>query len=155
VKTSAGILMHRRRSGRTEVLLVHPGGPFWARKDAGAWSIPKGEYLPGEDALAAAAREFAEELGVLLPAGAVPVPLGDVRQRGGKVVAAWAVEGDVDCARIRSNTFALQWPPGSGRLQDFPEVDRAEWFSADAAAEKINPAQRAFLDRLIEHLEGA
>ncbi len=129
------------------MLLVHPGGPFWAKRDRGAWSIPKGEYDDGEDALAAARREFEEELGAPAPDGP-PVELGDVKQRGGKVVVAWALEGDLDPATVRSNTFTTEWPPKSGAMKEFPEVDRAEWFGLDEAREKLNPAQSALLDRL-------
>jgi predicted NUDIX family NTP pyrophosphohydrolase len=133
------------------VLLVHPGGPFWARRDAGAWSIPKGEYEPGDDPLEAARREFEEELSSRAPDGET-VELGEVKQRGGKVVCAWALEGDLDAAEIKSNTFTAEWPPRSGRFRSFPEVDRAEWFTLVAAREKINPAQAALLDRLEERL---
>jgi predicted NUDIX family NTP pyrophosphohydrolase len=145
--TSAGILLHRRRQRRREVLLVHPGGPLWARRDRGAWSIPKGEYGAGEDPLAAARREFAEELGLEPPDGPVE-DLDEIRQKGGKRVRAWALEGDLDAAGIESNTFELEWPPRSGRMIEVPEVDRAEWFSLDEAREKINPAQAELLDRL-------
>jgi predicted NUDIX family NTP pyrophosphohydrolase len=144
---SAGILLHRRRDGVREVLLVHPGGPFWAKRDAGAWSIPKGEYAEGEDARACALREFEEELGTALPTDEL-VDLGAVKQRNGKVVTAWAAEGDLDTRDVRSNTFEMEWPPRSGRRQDFPEVDRAEWFSVEQAREKLIPAQAALLDRL-------
>lgn len=144
---SAGILLHRRVGGAVEVLLVHPGGPFWARRDAGAWSIPKGEYEAAEDPLAAARREFEEELGAAPPAG-VTADLGEVRQRSGKVVRAWALDGDLDADGIRSNRFTLEWPPRSGQTREFPEVDRAQWFSLDAAREKLIAAQAAFLDRL-------
>jgi predicted NUDIX family NTP pyrophosphohydrolase len=147
-KTSAGILLHRERDGAREVLLVHPGGPFWARKDAGAWSIPKGEYEDGDDPRAAALREFEEELGSPLPADAELTELGTVRQSGGKVITAYAAAGDLDAASIASNTFTMEWPPRSGRTQEFPEVDRAEWFGLDAAREKINPAQAELIDRL-------
>jgi predicted NUDIX family NTP pyrophosphohydrolase len=129
------------------VLLVHPGGPLWARRDRGAWSIPKGEYEPGEDPLAAARREFAEELGVAPPQGPV-VDLGEVRQKGGKIVSAWALAGDLDVTDITSNTVEVEWPPRSGKMLEIPEVDRAEWFSLPAAREKINPAQAELLDRL-------
>ena len=149
VKRSAGILLHRRRDGASEVLLVHPGGPFWAKKDAGAWSIPKGEYEDGEDARACALREFAEELGTPPPDGEL-VDLGEVRQRGGKIVAAWALEGDADADAVRSNTFAMEWPPRSGTMREFPEVDRAAWFGLDEARERILPAQAPLLDRLAE-----
>jgi predicted NUDIX family NTP pyrophosphohydrolase len=132
-----------------EVLLVHPGGPFWANKDAGAWSIPKGEYEEGaEDPLECALREFEEELGSSPPARGALTPLGEVRQKSGKRVTAWAAEGDIDPGGIRSNTFTMEWPPRSGREQEFPEIDRAAWFPLDEARERINPAQAAFLDRL-------
>ena len=146
-KRSAGILLHRDTGARREVLLVHPGGPFWAKKDLGAWSIPKGEHDDGEDALACALREFAEETGVALPPGEL-TDLGSIRQRGGKVVQAWAAEGDLDADAVTSNTFTLEWPPRSGRMREYPEVDRAAWFGIDEARERINPAQAAFLDRL-------
>jgi predicted NUDIX family NTP pyrophosphohydrolase len=146
-KRSAGILLHRRAGDALEVLLVHPGGPFWAKKDAGAWSIPKGEHDEDEDALAAALREFQEETGTALPPGAL-TDLGAVKQRAGKVVQAWGAEGDLDADRVSSNTFTLEWPPRSGRMREFPEVDRAAWFGIAEARERINPAQAAFLDRL-------
>jgi predicted NUDIX family NTP pyrophosphohydrolase len=145
--SSAGILLYRRRGDRLEVLLVHPGGPFWAHRDQGAWSLPKGEYAAGEDPLDAARREFAEELGVE-PPDSPAEDLDEVRQKGGKRVHAWALEGDLDAAAIESNTFELEWPPRSGRRIEVPEVDRAEWFALEQAREKINPAQAAFLDRL-------
>jgi predicted NUDIX family NTP pyrophosphohydrolase len=148
---SAGILLYRLADGGPEVLLVHPGGPFWARKDAGAWSIPKGEHGDDEDAQAAALREFEEETGTSLPPAALD-ELGTVRQRSGKHVTAWAVEGDLEADSIQSNTFEMEWPPRSGRKATFPEVDRAGWFGLDAAREKLNPAQVAFLDRLGELL---
>ena len=144
---SAGILLHRRRDGVREVLLVHPGGPFWAKRDAGAWSIPKGEYSGGEDPRACALREFEEELGAPLEPTEL-VELGSVRQRGGKVVTAFGAEGDLDPGGVRSNTFRIEWPPRSGRMREFPEVDRAEWFSLEEAREKLNPAQAGLLDRL-------
>jgi predicted NUDIX family NTP pyrophosphohydrolase len=148
-KRSAGILLHRRTAdGSREVLLVHPGGPFWAKKDLGAWSIPKGEYDDGEDPQAAARREFAEELGS--PADGDLVDLGEVRQRGGKVVTAWALEGDIDAEAIASNTFTMEWPPRSGTMREFPEVDRAGWFGLDEARERILPAQAPLLERLAE-----
>jgi predicted NUDIX family NTP pyrophosphohydrolase len=149
---SAGILVHRVRSGRVEVLLVHPGGPFWARRDTGAWSIPKGEYEPGEEPLSAARREFAEELGSPPPDGAF-AELGEVRLKSGKRVRAWAVEGDLDATAAHSNCFQLEWPPHSGRLIEVPEVDRAEWFGLDEARQRINPAQAELLDRLAGRLE--
>ncbi len=126
---------------------MHPGGPLWARKDVGAWSIPKGEYETGEEPLSAARREFHEELGTALPPGE-PLDLGQIRQRSGKRVNAWAQAGDFDVDTIRSDTFELEWPPGSGRIGEFPEVDRAEWFPLAAARERINPAQAELLDRL-------
>jgi predicted NUDIX family NTP pyrophosphohydrolase len=146
---SAGIVLHRRREGALQVLLVHPGGPFWARRDAGAWSIPKGEYESGEDPLAAARREFAEELGVPAPDGDVD-ELGEIRQKSGKLVRAWALEGDIDASVVHSNTLEIEWPPRSGKQIEIPEVDRAEWFGLDAAREKINPGQAELLDRLGE-----
>jgi predicted NUDIX family NTP pyrophosphohydrolase len=148
---SAGILLFRRTPAGLEVLLVHPGGPYWARKDEGAWSIPKGEHGPGEEPLAAARREFAEETGVALPPGSL-VALGEVRQRSGKRVSAWAAEGDLDADAVRSNSFRVQWPPRSGRMQEFPEVDRAAWFGAEEARRRLVTAQAAFVDRLLEHL---
>jgi predicted NUDIX family NTP pyrophosphohydrolase len=148
-KRSAGILLHRTSGGAPEVLLVHPGGPFWARRDAGAWSIPKGEYEEGDDPLAAALREFEEETGTALEDGELR-DLGEVKQKGGKVVRAWAAEGDIDAGTVRSNTFTMEWPPRSGRTAEFPEVDRAGWFALDEAREKLNPAQAEFLDRLLQ-----
>jgi predicted NUDIX family NTP pyrophosphohydrolase len=148
---SAGIVLFRRRGGGPEVLLVHPGGPFFARRDDGAWSIPKGLYEPGEEPLACARREFAEELGSPCPDGPV-LELGEIRQRNGKRVTAWAVEGDLDAETITSNSFTLEWPPRSGRTQEFPEVDRAAWFALAAAHRKILAAQAPLLDRLAEHL---
>jgi predicted NUDIX family NTP pyrophosphohydrolase len=147
-KASAGILLYRRRGGVIEVFLVHPGGPFWARKDEGAWSIPKGEMAPGEDALLCAKREFREETGHGIEGEFRP--LGDIRQTGGKHVTAWAVAGDIDAAHIASNSFEFEWPPRSGKRQSFPEVDRAAWFPLDEARRKINKGQAAFLDRLAE-----
>ena len=148
-RRSAGILLYRRAANDLEVLLVHPGGPFWTRRDAGAWSIPKGEYEPEDDPLAAARREFEEELGSA-PPGTEPLELGEVRQKSGKLVRAWALEGDLDATAAFSNTFTVEWPPRSGQMREFPEVDRAEWFTLAAAREKINSAQAAFLDRLAE-----
>jgi predicted NUDIX family NTP pyrophosphohydrolase len=147
LRRSAGILLYRLRDGEPEVLIVHPGGPFWARKDAGAWSIPKGEYDDGEDPHACALREFEEETGTLLDPDEL-ADLGEVRLRSGKQVTAWAVEGDLDADTVVSNTFEMEWPPRSGRRQEFPEVDRAGWFALDEARAKLNPAQGAFLDRL-------
>jgi len=143
-RRSAGVLLHREG----EILLVHPGGPFWANKDAGAWSIPKGEYGEGDDPRACALREFEEELGTPLPAGTELVELGTVRQSGGKLITAYAAEGDLDADGIRSNTFTTEWPPRSGRMREFPEVDRAAWFSLQEAREKLNPAQAELLVRL-------
>jgi predicted NUDIX family NTP pyrophosphohydrolase len=148
VTRSAGILLHRARDGALEVLLVHPGGPFWARKDAGAWSIPKGEHGDDENPRACALREFEEELGAPAPAASALTELGTVRQRGGKQVTAFAAAGDLDPAAIRSNTFTIEWPPRSGRMQEFPEIDRAGWFGLAEAREKINAGQAELLDRL-------
>jgi predicted NUDIX family NTP pyrophosphohydrolase len=145
-KQSAGVLLFRRRAGELEVFLVHPGGPFWAKKDLGAWSIPKGEYEPDEDPLAAARREFAEEIGIL-PAGDF-VTLSPVRQRSGKIVRAFAIEGDLDPKTITSNTFVVEWPPRSGKRREFPEIDRAGWFPLEAAKEKLISGQV----RLVEEL---
>ena len=150
-RRSAGILLYRLTGDAPEVLLVHPGGPFWARKDLGVWSIPKGEYEEGEDPLACALREFEEETGTALPTSRL-VDLGEVRQKSGKLVTAWAAEGDLDADAVRSNTFTIEWPARSGRTAEFPEIDRAEWFGVDAAREKLNPAQAEFLDRLVERL---
>ena len=154
-KLSAGLLLFRRISGQLEVFLVHPGGPFWAKKDAGAWSIPKGEYSLGDDALAAARREFQEETG-FQPPPAEPIPLGVIKQAGGKLVTAWAIECDaasnIAAASIRSNTFSMEWPPRSGKLAEFPEVDRAAWFPLETAREKILASQQEFLSRLTAHL---
>jgi predicted NUDIX family NTP pyrophosphohydrolase len=147
---SAGILLYKHEAGELRVLLVHPGGPFWAKKDAGAWSIPKGEYVEGEDPEAAARREFEEELGVALE-GALR-PLGEAVQPSRKRVTAFAAERDLDVAAIRSNSFEIEWPPKSGRRQSFPEVDQASWFTLEEAREKILPGQRVFLDRLLEML---
>lgn len=146
---SAGILLFKVHNGQLRVLLVHPGGPFWRTKDAGAWTIPKGEHGEDEPARAAAFREFAEETGVALDAGADAIDLGEIRQKGGKPVAAWAVEGEFDPACLRSNLFELTWPPRSGRTQQFPEVDRAQWYDPAEARVKINPAQTELLDRLL------
>ena len=154
-KQSAGVVLYRGRSAADlEVLLVHPGGPFWARRDDGAWSIPKGEYAAGDDPEATARREFVEELGQALPDLPL-VPLGEVRQPGGKRVVAWAVEGDVDVDAVVSNTFEMEWPPKSGRRQEFPEVDRAEWWSIDDARLKILSGQAPLLDRLLALLDAS
>jgi predicted NUDIX family NTP pyrophosphohydrolase len=149
-KRSAGILLHRDGPDGREVLLVHPGGPFWAKRDDGAWSIPKGEYTDDEDPRAAARREFEEELGSALPEASELRELGEVKQKNGKRVVAYAVEGDLDASAAHSNTFEMEWPPRSGRRQTFPEIDRAEWFGLARAREKLLPAQTAFLDRLEE-----
>jgi predicted NUDIX family NTP pyrophosphohydrolase len=146
------VLLHRRGPAGVEVLLGHMGGPFWARKDAGAWSIPKGEYAEDEDPETAARREFAEELGSPVPAD-VLVLLGEVRASG-KVLSVWAGEGDLDAAACRSNTFSLEWPPRSGRLQEFPEIDRAAWFGLPEARDKLVKGQLPFLDRLTARLAG-
>jgi predicted NUDIX family NTP pyrophosphohydrolase len=147
MKESAGLLLYRRQAGQIQVLLVHPGGPFWANKDAGAWTIPKGELEDGEGPLDTALREFKQETGTALGTPAA-VPLGSVRQKAGKLVHAWAVEGDLDSDAIRSNTFTIEWPPSSGKRAEFPEIDRADWFDLTTARIKVNPAQIAFLDRL-------
>ena len=152
-KRSAGVLLFRRSGEATEFLLAHPGGPFWAKKDAGAWSIPKGQIEDGEEPRACAIRELEEELGPapeLDPEGLIE--LGAIRQRAGKVVEAWAAEAEFDPASLDSNTFSMEWPPRSGKRVEFPEVDRAEWFDLETAREKVLPAQAEFLDRLLEHL---
>jgi predicted NUDIX family NTP pyrophosphohydrolase len=149
-RRSAGLLVYRHTDGGLEVLLGHMGGPFFAKKDAGAWTVPKGEYEPDEPAWEAARREFREELGLEPPDGEA-VALGEVRQSGGKTVTAWAVEGDLDPAAITPGTFTMEWPPRSGRLTEFPEVDRVAWYGLDRAREVIVKAQAAFLDRLAEH----
>ena len=146
VKRSAGLLMYRIRGGRPEVFLVHPGGPFWAKKDTGAWSIPKGEYRENEDAFAAAMREFSEETGFV--ARGEFRELGTLRQPSGKWVTAWAFAGDADAGALRSNTFSMEWPPRSGRQAEFPEVDRAAWLPIEIAKEKILKGQLGFLDAL-------
>ena len=145
-RTSAGLLPYRRREGRLEVFLVHPGGPFWRNKDLGAWSIPKGEFKPGEDPLGAARREFQEETSFDVPGPFTA--LSPVRQTGGKIVHAWASEADLDPARVVSNTFTMEWPPRSGRQQAFPEVDRAAWFPLDEARRKILSGQVPLLEQL-------
>jgi predicted NUDIX family NTP pyrophosphohydrolase len=151
-RVSAGLLMFRRKGDAPQVLLAHPGGPLWAKKDLGAWTIPKGEGAPDEDLLATARREFEEETG-FRPQGPFH-PLGSVKQRAGKVVHAWAFEDDVDPAALRSNTFSMEWPPRSGQWHDFPEVDRAEFFDLDEARRRINPAQALLLDALEGFLAG-
>ena len=152
-KRSAGILLFRRVNPTLEVLIGHMGGPFWAGRDAGAWSVPKGEYGPDETPEAAARREFAEELGVPAPAGEL-IPLGDVRQSGGKIVTIWALESDLDTATVMPGTFEMEWPRGSGRMQAFPELDRVEWCDLEGARERLVAGQRAFLDRLSDRLGG-
>jgi predicted NUDIX family NTP pyrophosphohydrolase len=150
-KQSAGILAFRRNGAAgIEVLLVHPGGPFWKHKDAGAWSIPKGELAPNEEPLAGARREFLEELG--LPIDGVFIALTPVRQRGGKTVLAFAVEADIDPSRVKSNTFSMEWPPRSGKEQEFPEIDSAAWFALEVALERINAGQAPLLQQLRERL---
>jgi predicted NUDIX family NTP pyrophosphohydrolase len=146
-KRSAGLLLFKRESGELRVFLVHPGGPFWQKRDLGSWSIPKGEYIDGEDARAVALREFEEETGVTPPTGDL-LALGEVRQAGGKIVTAWAIEGEIDPEKIVSNTFETVWPPKSGRRETFPEIDRAGWFTLAEAREKILDGQRLFLERL-------
>ena len=143
--------MFRRRGGELEVFAVHPGGPFWAKKDDGAWSIPKGEYTPEEDALAAARREFTEETG--FAAEGTFMPLQELRQPSGKVIKAWAVEGDCDAAQCHSNTFSMEWPPKSGKMKEFPEVDRAAWFPLETARTKLTKGQVGFLDQLAAKLK--
>ncbi|MGW0864792.1 NUDIX domain-containing protein [Streptomyces sp. NPDC002611] len=150
MKRSAGLLLFRPTGTGPEVLLGHMGGPFFTRRDAGAWTVPKGEYEPDEPAWAAARREFQEELGLPPPDGEA-IALGEVRQTGGKIVTVWAIEADLDPATITPGTFRMEWPPKSGRLQEFPELDRVAWFALDRAREVIVKAQTAFLDRLAEH----
>jgi len=152
-KNSAGILLHRLRGSRIEVFLVHPGGPFWAKKDAGAWSIPKGEFEAGEDPLEAAKREFKEETGFAVEGNFIE--LTPVKQPGGKVVYAWAVMGDCEAESIKSNTFSLEWPPRSGKRKEFPEVDRAGWFTPEVAREKILKGQLNFLEELKRMIENS
>jgi predicted NUDIX family NTP pyrophosphohydrolase len=147
-KASAGLLMYRVRDEQIEFLLVHPGGPFWKNKDAGAWTIPKGEIEPDEEPLAAARREFKEELG--LEAAGPFIPLTPVKQKAGKVVHAWAFEGDCDPSQVQSNVFTMEWPPRSGRQAEFPEVDQAAFFGLEDARQKMNSAQTPFLDEVTE-----
>lgn len=149
-KLSAGFLMFRRMQGQIQVLLVHPGGPFWEKKDLASWSLPKGEYSDGEDPFAAAKREFEEETSIS-PEGNF-IPLGQIRQPSGKLVTAWAFEGDCDPATIKSNLFSMEWPKGSGKMQEFPEIDRGEWFTFEMAGQKILKGQVGFLERLAEYL---
>ncbi|MEU3632711.1 NUDIX domain-containing protein [Streptomyces fradiae] len=153
VKRSAGLLLFRTSGGFLEVLLAHMGGPYWAARDEGAWTVPKGEYAGDETAWAAARREFAEELGLPVPDGE-PVPLGEARQTGGKVVTVWAVEGDLDPALVRPGTFTMEWPRGSGAVRNFPEVDRAAWYAPEEAARLLVKGQRVFVERLAAHVRG-
>lgn len=150
-RRSAGILMYKLDGQNLKVLLVHPGGPFWAKKDLGSWSVPKGEYAEGEDPRAAAIREFAEETGSVINADDL-LPLGEIKQRGGKVVTAWALGGELDAAELVSNTFEMEWPPKSGKIQRFPEVDRADWFEPELARQKLVSSQSELIDRLVEKL---
>jgi predicted NUDIX family NTP pyrophosphohydrolase len=150
-KQSAGILLYKRTDNGIEMLLVHPGGPYWAKKDAGVWSIPKGEFAKGEEPLSAAVREFSEELGYPLPEGEL-VPLGQARQSSGKIVHAWALQADLDASTVKSNTFTMEWPPKSGRQQEFPEIDKAEWFTLAAAPQKLARGQLPLLKMLAEYL---
>lgn len=149
-RTSAGILLFRRRAGELELFLIHHGGPYWAGKDLGSWSIPKGEFTAQEDPLTAARREFREETGFALEGEFIQ--LRPIKQAGGKIVYAWAIAGDCDAAGIHSNTYRVEWPPRSGKWQSYPEVDRAEWFTLDVAREKINKAQMALIDELLDWL---
>ena len=151
MKKSAGILLFRKLGPDCELFLVHPGGPFWKNKDEGAWSIPKGEFTEEEDALAAAKREFKEETGVNCNGNFIE--LASVKLKSGKIVYAWALEKDIDPDKIKSNLFEMEWPPKSGKLQSFPEIDRAAWFTPAAAKQKINPAQATFIDELLEKLK--
>lgn len=150
-KHSAGLLVYRRRSDTIEVLLVHPGGPFWSKKDIGAWSIPKGEYEEGEDPLETAKREFGEEIGKEAPEGKL-AELGEIEQKNIKIVVAWAIEGDLDVSGVQSNTIFIDWPPRSGKKMEIPEVDRAEWFEISQAAPKMHQGQAIFLERLAKIL---
>lgn len=150
-KQSAGIVLYKRTAVGLRVLLVHPGGPFWAARDLGSWTVPKGEIEPGEEPLHAALREFSEETGSA--AAGTPVPLPSIRQAGGKIVSAWAVEGDFDVDTLRSGTFEVEWPPRSGRVASFPEVDRAAWFSLEEAARRILPSQQPLLSSLRSAVE--
>jgi predicted NUDIX family NTP pyrophosphohydrolase len=148
---SAGILLYRKKNNRIELFLVHPGGPFWQKKDIGVWTIPKGEFADNEEAFEAAKREFEEETGISLSGNFIE--LTPVKQKAGKLIYAWALEGDVDAANISSNSFKIEWPPKSGRYKEFPEVDKAEWLSEEQAKEKINPAQARLVDELLQKLK--
>jgi len=149
-KQSAGILLYRLKENKPEIFLVHPGGPFWRNKDEGAWTIPKGEFEDNEEALAAAKREFWEETGQNIDGGFTE--LQPIKQKGGKLVYAWALKGDIDAANINSNIFTIEWPPRSGRMSDFPEVDKAEWFDVETALIKINQGQIGLVEQLVEWL---
>ena len=149
-KRSAGLLLYRKVNGAIEVFLVHPGGPFWAKKDDGAWSLPKGEYSEGEDPLLAARREFEEETSIVVDGDFLP--LGDTRQPGGKIVIAWAIERDVDPSVVKSNLFSMEWPPRSGKMREFPEIDKGGWFSVPKARIKLLKGQVVFVDRLLAKL---
>ncbi len=151
LKQSAGLLLYRQKKNLLEVFLVHPGGPFWAKKDLGSWSIPKGEFQQDEDPLLAAQREFHEETGFTISGEFKS--LSSIKQKSGKIVYAWAIEGDIDQTKIKSNTFEMEWPPKSGKMKEFPEIDKADWFALAVAMEKINQGQVAFLDRLVQMLE--
>lgn len=150
-KHSAGLLVYRKKGDRLEVLIAHMGGPWWAKKDTGAWSIPKGEYEEGEDPLEAAKREFKEELGKDIPKGK-PVELGEIEQKNKKIVKVWAIEGDLNVAETKSNILKIEWPPRSGKMQEFPEIDRAAWFTPEEAASKLIAGQAMFLERLADRL---
>jgi predicted NUDIX family NTP pyrophosphohydrolase len=152
-KQSAGLLVYRGSGAALEVLLVHPGGPFWAKKDEGAWFIPKGEVEPGEELLSTARREFREELGLEPPTGE-PLALGSVKNKGGKTIHAWALAGDLELSGFHSNTFSLEWPPRSGKQRDFPEVDRAQYFGIETATQKMHPAEQPLLQTLLRALLG-
>jgi predicted NUDIX family NTP pyrophosphohydrolase len=153
-RRSAGLLLYRRSGAGIEVLLAHPGGPIWAKRDAGVWTVPKGEFHDGEEAWAVARREFEEETGQPAPDGD-PIELGEIRQKGGKLVEAWALEGDLDPASAHSNRFPMEWPPRSGRWITIPEIDRVEWFAPDEARRRIKDTQIPFIDRLLEVVERA
>lgn len=150
-KQSAGLLLYRRKGGQIEVLLGHPGGPFWAKKDKGAWSLPKGEFDEGEDSLTAAKREFGEEIGQQAPDGEYQ-EIGTVKLKSGKTIYGWALEADMDVSTVMSNTFEIEWPPKSGKMQEFPEIDRAQWLTLAAAKEKMHTGQSEFIDRLATQL---